>query len=719
MFSLSLQSSRRPAPDDPLHLNRRISASLLRNRHVLARRLLESLAGWEKYDKEVRASSFCIDTFLSDHFYVFVNYLEHYFRTGDEVYKYLYIGEKLKQLYDPSLEPAEDRANRARVTESDLEVLTGTIRAELGDEAARVVKSLLDHVRSVVLAQGRRHLEVLWIGDCIYLDVRGFLAAMALEDGITFEPTFVTSKNPAEQLAELRRLSDRKFDLICYSPFTYEYSVEITGFGQVSRSMMSRERIERIVASEMDHAEKMLEIASTLFDAPCYVHNTVAIRRHDSSLRELAKLWLTRRPRRIVREAVSSRLAERIAAWRDVDANLILIDETTLLNRYGETALSRYVYSSTFQHPAELGRLLADHYREMMLAHADLIGKKVIVCDLDNTLWKGEIGEGAIVHDVEIQRTLKELRRKGVLLAVNSKNDPRNVRWEGAVLGEDDFVAMEINWDSKVANMRRIQQSLNLKLKDFVFIDDRADQRELVREALPEVVVLDATSSRVPAQLAIWASALSDHPEMDRTQQYRQRERRESLLAESAAVTEDPGLAFSKLEIRVEIREARTAELKRVAELINRTNQFNLAGSRTSLKELRDWQASPERRIVVADARDKFGPMGLISAVLLDLTGPAVTIPVFVLSCRVFGYGVEDALLNAVKRLAQGTGGVPKSIEGAYKETPHNEPCRTVYPRNGFTYDGRAWVMTEIDSRPDPSWLTVVDRLCDALVASK
>ena len=92
----------------------------------------------------------------------------------------------------------------------------------------------------------------------------------------------------------------------------------------------------------------------------------------------------------------------------------------------------------------------------------------------------------------------------------------------------------------------------------------------------------------------------------------------------------------------------------------------------------------------------------------------------FVLSCRVFGYGIEDALLNAVKRLARaGAGGVPMTIEGAYKETPHNEPCRAVYPHNGFTYDGRAWVLAEVDSPPDPSWLTVLDRLSDAVLSAK
>ena len=446
--------------------------------------------------------------------------------------------------------------------------------------------------------------------------------------------------------------------------------------------MVGRREIDGIVAAEMGHVGKMLEVAGDAVRVPCYVHNTANVRRHDSSPRQLAKVWLTRRVRRIAREAVNGRLAERIAAWRGMDGNVILLDETGLLDRYGETALGRVVYPNFIQHPAELGRLLADHYREILATHADLVGKKVIVCDLDNTLWKGEIGEGAVEHNVGIQGTLKELRRKGVLLAINSKNDPRNVRWDGAVLGEDDFVAAEINWDSKVTNMRRIQQGLNLKLKDFVFIDDRADQRELVREALPEVVVLDATSSRVPEQLAIWAAALSDHPEMDRTQQYRQREQRESLLAEGAAVAEDPGLAFSKLEIRVEIREARAAELKRVAELINRTNQFNLAGSRTSLKELRDWQDSPGCRVVVADARDKFGPMGLIAALQVDLTGPAATIPAFVLSCRVFGYGIEDALLNAVKRLARaGDGRRADDHRRRYKETPHNEPCRTMYPQ--------------------------------------
>jgi FkbH-like protein len=711
MSAIDLNPLRHILPHRPKGPVRRLSASLLRNRHSLARSLMESLSGWEKYDREIRDHAGSIDEYLKYNLYVFIDYLERYFRTGDDVYRRLYVGEKLKQLYDRSLDPEQDWANRRRVTNADIRVLCTAIRGELGAEAAEPLESLLRDAQGIVLARGRKHLEVLWIGDCLYLDVRGFLAVLALEDGLTFEPTFVTAKGPAGQREELRALTNRRFDLIFYSPFTYEFSPEIAAFQRLRRSMMSRRGINRIVFAEIEHVEEMLGALTSLFEAPCYVHNTANVRRHDSTPGELAKVWLTRRSRRVVREAVNGRLAERVAARRAAEGNVILLDETGLLGRHGEVALGRLVYPSRIQHPAELGRLLADRYREIMAVHADLVGTKVLVCDLDNTLWKGEIGEGAVEHLVDVQRTLKELRRKGVLLAINSMNDPHNVRWDGALLGEDDFVAAEINWDSKVANMRRIHQALNLKLKDFAFLDDRADQRELVREALPEVRVLDPTSPRVPAQLALWAAALSDHPEADRTQQYRQREQRESFLAGSVAATEDPGLAFSRLEIRVEIREAKAAELRRVVELINRTNQFNLAGSRTSLKELRDWQAAPGRRIIVVDAHDKFGPMGLICTLLLDLNGPEVAIPVFVLSCRVFGYGIEDAVLNAVKRLARaGEGDGAATIRGAFKETPHNEPCRAMYPRNGFSRDGESWILGDADSRRDPAWLTVVDR---------
>jgi FkbH-like protein len=368
--------------------------------------------------------------------------------------------------------------------------------------------------------------------------------------------------------------------------------------------------------------------------------------------------------------------------------------------------------NTNLQHPTPLMvRLFADHYREILAVHADLLDKKVVVTDLDNTLWKGEIGEGSVQHFADYQQTLKTLRQKGIVLAVNSKNDPRNVRWDGALLNEGDFVNMQINWDSKVANMRRIEEALNLKLQHFVFIDDRADQRALVQDALGEVHVLDATSPRVWKQLAIWAATLSDHPEIDRTRQYQEREQRESFIS-SAVAEEDPTAMIAKLEIRVDIRGAGASDLKRVTELINRTNQFNLTGSRITANEMTAWHRTPGKQVIVVEAADKFGAMGLICAALVDLTGSEIRIPTFVLSCRVFGYGIEDAVLASIKRLATSdpARGV-RPIRGDYRETSHNEPCRQMYSNNGFNWDGGSWILPNPAPSPFPEWLTVADGL--------
>ena len=185
-----------------------------------------------------------------------------------------------------------------------------------------------------------------------------------------------------------------------------------------------------------------------------------------------------------------------------------------------------------------------------------------------------------------------------------------------------------------------------------------------------------------------------------------------------AAVEEDPAMLFAKLKIQIEIREAKPSELKRVTELVNRTNQFNLAGSRTNLREVREWHETRHKHIVVVEAADKYGTMGLVCAAFLNLAGPEILVPIFVLSCRVFGYGIENAVLNAVKRWAQGTAECEaRPIRGEYRETTHNEPCRRMYPENGFSWDGNSWVLMHVDPCDDPTWLTIVNNISTASVA--
>lgn len=694
---------------------RRLARALRRNRHALAAGLLEILTPWEKYEHVSRTYATDIDTYLELELYVFIDYLDRFFSTGDETYKVLYISEKLKQLHSSKLTPEQDYANRLRVTEEDIKVLCGRIRKEVSDEEVALLESLLREVQRVVTHRGCKDLRVLLIGDCLYLDVRGFLAPLVLEDDVTIHPVFIGTKNPVEQRNELRRLAENQFDLIFYSPITYEFSLEIAAFHNWRKSFASPTTLRKTVSAALKEFDRNIEVLTALYDVPIYVHNTANIRRYDSTMRELVKTVISRRTRRIVRSEVNRHVTEVVTARRTAGANVVLFDELELLEQHSDLFLGRKLYSSPIQHPAEFGRLVAQRYREIIAMHASLIGKKVVVTDLDNTLWKGEIGEGRVEHFLHGQSTLRELRRKGVLLAVNSKNNARNVHWDGAALSQDDFVHMEINWDSKVANMMRIQKSLNLKLKDFVFIDDRADQRLLVKEAIPEICILDATSPRAWKQLALWANALPDNPETDRTQQYRERDQRESFLA--GTIEEDSAATFARLDIHIEIREPKSAELKRALELINRTNQFNLAGTRTSFKEICEWHRSLAKRVVVVEASDKFGFMGLICVAVLDLSGPELLIQAFVLSCRVFGYGIENAVVNALKRMVgEGSGSASCLIRGAYRETPNNEPCRRMYPDNGFTWEDDSWVLRQVGPLSDPSWLTITNRLPGSLL---
>ena len=380
-----------------------------------------------------------------------------------------------------------------------------------------------------------------------------------------------------------------------------------------------------------------------------------------------------------------------------------------MLGAHSADDLGRKFYDADLQHPAVLGLALSGKYSDI-LAAPGLLGRKLVVCDLDNTLWAGEIGEGAVIHDLNRQRTILRLKEKGIVLAVNSKNDPKNVHWDGGLLNEGDFVNLQINWDSKVANMRRIREALNLKFQDYVFLDDRADQLEQVGSAFPEIRVLDATQERSWRSLEAWAAMLPSPTDGDRTQFYREREARETFLADQTV--EDQGALFANLGIRVTIREAVPADHQRVTELINRTNQFNLAGSRTSFDEVSQWHVDPDHTVLIAEASDKFGKMGLICAAVLRRNGGAFHIPVFVLSCRVFGYGIETTVLNVVKRLARIEAGdrLPV-ILGSYSETSHNAPCRSMYPDHGFTWDGSCWAYQSDETLLNPTWLTIEDRL--------
>ncbi len=688
------------------------SPSLVRtlkdHRTPLAVHLLPSLAGWSKFPEADSADPAVRSAFVATDLVVFIDYLTLYFERNDETFRDLYVGEKLKQCYDSADTPDQAIERRRRILASDRDALTGYLAPLLAPEALVEVTTFLDQVDLVVTGVAKRQVRVLFIGDCLHLDVLSFLAAPLLEQGFRLETCFATSKNSPELQRQLRTLAGQTFDLIFFSPFTYEFHPDYKQLGFLRTAALSADGIRTIVEQAQADTMAALRLLGSLFDAPVFVHNSSGIRRHDGTWLEQLKNNLTKRTRAIARRQINSWLPGALAALnRETYPHFFLQDEAALLQQHPEDHLSRMLYRVDQQHPAEFGRVISRLYLDVILAAMLLSKKKVVVCDLDNTLWKGVIGEGAVVHYRDRQQILKRLREKGLLLAINSKNDPRNVHFDGALLQFEDFVSCQINWTPKLQNMRRIGQELNLKTKDFLFLDDRADERAMVTESMPEVLALDAESPLVWRRLALAADLLPEQDDMDRTLAYKQRSERQQFLEDPAAAAAEQRELFRRLEFRVFVRTADRKELKRVTELINRTNQFNMCNTRTTLAEVTSWYESPRHTIFVVEARDRFGSMGTVSVAVVREQSDSFDLESFVLSCRVFGYGVETALLNHLKRMAASSDR-EKQVIGRYVETPYNQPCRDTFADNGFAEQDGVWIYAAGEEAIlDPEWLTV------------
>ena len=684
---------------------RKVAKALADNRRAAALCLKDSIAEWEKFAPQLEATG--LDHFLAWETVPLVDYLIHYLQNDDPHWLDLFVGERLKQLHwaPDNLEQMIDR--RQRVFTADRTALLNLLAPHISASDLDQFAACLDEIRELVTvrAQSSREVKILLVGDCLFLDLCTFLAVPLLDRGITLRPVYATSKNPIELRTALRGLAGEKFDLICYSPYSYEFNVALAQTHYPKGIFSSGRTLRKLAGDAHRQIVSTLRLLSEEFDCNVFVHNTANIRRHSDAVASYAKSFVTSHARKIAAKEANALLAHEVADRNMVAAKpVVVIDELELVDKFGELALGKKFYDSEPQHPTVMALRLAEIYRDIVCAAKYLVGKKVIVADLDNTLWKGVIGEGNVEHDHRRQQVLKLLRQKGVLLTIASKNDPVNVRWNGASLQDSDFVSMQINWGSKTTSIKRIGEELNLKLKDFVFIDDRPDEREMVQLSIPGIYCMDATIESTWRMLEWWAAALPEQNEGDRTQMYHERKQRQAHL-DSVAEKEDDQQLLASLGLRLEIRSASQKEMSRVAELINRTNQFNTCGSRVSNQQVSAWIDSAQHQVLVAEAADKFGTMGVISAMIVEQVPDALQIPVWVLSCRVFGFGIENAMLNQVRRSAQRLG--LDTVRGLMVETPNNQPCREVYSSNGFSWNGTVWELQGVAPGSEPAWLSI------------
>jgi FkbH-like protein len=323
------------------------------------------------------------------------------------------------------------------------------------------------------------------------------------------------------------------------------------------------------------------------------------------------------------------------------------------------------------------------------------------------------------------------LRRRGVLLAVVSKNNPAQARepferHPDMRLALSDFVAFRAGWDDKSALIRQLAEDLSLGLDAFVFIDDNPFERAAVRETLPEVDVLElpVEPSGYPAALAGLATLEPGRltaEDTGRTEQYQALAR-----TADARATAGTGPEFlAGLQMRAEFAPVDETTLPRVVQLIGKTNQFNLTGRRHGSAAVQDLIGRAGGVHLTLRLRDRFVDHGLVGVVLAVPTTPItpaapsgpggsdLMVDTWLMSCRVLGRGVEIATMTAVTEAARALG--YSRVIGEYLATDRNEPAREAYQRSGFTVqttdeERTTWVFDLADDVvPDPGHVSIAD----------
>ncbi len=346
--------------------------------------------------------------------------------------------------------------------------------------------------------------------------------------------------------------------------------------------------------------------------------------------------------------------------------------------------------------------LLVEHQAALIRAKVGL-GRKVLVLDLDNTLWGGVVGEDGVegiqvgppsavgeAH-LELQRYALALKERGVLLAICSKNNEEDAlqpfrRHDAMALKVEDFAAIKANWLDKPANLRAIAAELNLGMDSLVFLDDNPIERAAVRAALPEVAVpeLGADPSTFVGTLDAgrYFDALGLFAEdLERHASYRANAAR-AYLQESCTSLEE---FLRSAQMESQVAPVTDGTLGRVVQLLGKTNQFNLTSRRHSEERVRRMMSSADAWTCTFKLRDKFGDYGLIGVLLAERvpSEPDVwEIDTWLMSCRVLGRGMERFMAQEMIEALRLRGA--RRIRGVYVPTVKNSVVAELYPQLGF-----------------------------------
>ena len=395
------------------------------------------------------------------------------------------------------------------------------------------------------------------------------------------------------------------------------------------------------------------------------------------------------------------RLTDAIAAFNQLawtmaaeKSNVQVIDFGVFLRQYAASEWIdwKFYHLSQMVLNPRLSGAFGKWFAEQERARA-LKRKKCLVLDLDNTLWGGVLGEDGI-SGIQVegdypgkayhywQEGIKELGREGVILAICSKNNQSDVEELFKVrempLKLEDFACMRIDWNDKASNIRAIAEDLNIGLDSIVFVDDNPTERELIRQQLPMVAVPEWPSQ--PYELPVFYAQLVQEyfavytlteEDKKKTEQYRQNASRAQAQAQFTNMED----FLRSLEMELTIAEANEVSISRIAQMTQKTNQFNLTTKRYTEDDIRALLANGARIWTLA-VRDKFGDNGITGLMIVTENGEVDTL---LMSCRVLGKGIEEAFVKTVI----GQLNMPQ-LKAKYIPTEKNGQVAEFWNRKGF-----------------------------------
>lgn len=354
--------------------------------------------------------------------------------------------------------------------------------------------------------------------------------------------------------------------------------------------------------------------------------------------------------------------------------------------------------------------------------------KKCIVLDLDNTLWGGVIGEDGMegIHlgptpegrpFLEFQKYLLSLSQRGVILAINSKNNPEDAlevlrNHPYMILREEHFAAIRMNWDDKVTNMKSLADEINFGVDSFVFVDDDHVNREMMRKFLPEVTVVD-----MPKDPALYVKTLMDLNSFDsmsiteedkkKVKMYEEEKKRRQFAQSTMDLTE----YLRQLGVTVSIEEANAFSIPRISQMTKKTNQFNMTTRRYTEEAIKQFVDSDKYCVVSVYVSDKFGDHGLTGMSIIEKRDKGVWyIDTFLLSCRIIGIRVEETLLAYVANEAKKA--CAHLLRGEFIPSKKNKPAEDFYNKSGFKKvkhdgEGELWEYDLTNNYPFPDFIEV------------